>query len=224
MRGTDGNESQRTYAEKWGTTQKTISLMMNKGCDFDAPDVEVAKWLLEHMSKKPRKMMNVINAIIKPATTAAPPTGETRSLEQMRDYYRDQLDAVTQSDHINTESIKFWNDLLLKTDESIRRSEAHAKKLGIDKGELLSRSEVERIFRAMLWAGNACCDKFAKQIAQRLSNKPPEEIYEMLAPMLTACTLFEGMRKITKPPGECNVPEWLVDCVNQEESQYLDDE
>lgn len=225
MRPSKFSKPMTHYSELWGITPMTVSNLAKKGCDFDADEKEVARWLITNCNRKPSKMKEAINRILKPeGLNESASESEAASLEEMREYYSKQLNAATKDDDVHHEAVKFWNDLLLKTDESIRRSEAHAKKLGVDKGELLSRGEIERIFRAMLWAGNACCDKFAKQIAQRLSNKQPAEIYELLTPMLTACTLFEGMRKITKPPGECNVPDWLVDCVFQEEGQYLDDE
>lgn len=224
MRPSKFNKPMTHYAKKWGITSMTVSNLAKKGCDFDADEKEVARWLIANCNRKPAKMKALINEILKPdGLTESASESEAASLEEMREYYSKQLNAATKDNDVHHEAVKFWNDLLLKTDESIRRSEAHAKKLGVDKGELLSRGEVERIFRAVLWAGNACCDKFAKQIAQRLSNKQPAEIYDLLAPMLTACMLFEGMRKITKPPGECNVPDWLVDCVFAEEQQYLDD-
>ena len=88
----------------------------------------------------------------------------------------------------------------------------------------MSRGEVERIMRAMFWAGNACCEKFAKQIAQKLSNKEPAQIYDILAPLLTSLTIFEALKKVAKPPGEVNLPDWVVECASTEESQYIEHE
>jgi len=213
---------QADLAVKWGTTQKNISLMMGKGCDFTASDEDVAKWLLANGKRKSKPMRDAIAKVLKPEVIDAIETGKKKSLEEMRDYYASNLDRATRAESVDRESVKFWNDLLLKADESIRKSEAHAKKLGIDRGELLSREEVERIIKSMVWAGNACCDKFAQQIAQKLSGKPPAEIYEILAPNLVSSSLFEAIKKVAKTPGDVNLPQWLIDCFLNEEDQYIE--
>ena len=212
------------YADKWGTTQMTVSNHASKGCDWDASDEDVCKWLIKHAPRKSAKMKEVIAATLKPITTEPEELGEQKNLEEMREYYSAKLDEATRRIPVEHDEIKFWNDLLLKVDESIRKSEAHAKKLGIDRGELMSRDEVERILRAMFWAGNACCDKYAKQIAQHLSNKEPAEVYEILAPNLTSLSLFEGLKKVAKVPGEINLPEWVIECAKTEEKQYIEND
>ena len=215
-------QTQKELADQWGTTQMTISNFMRDGCDFTAPDEDIARWLLAHAKRKSKPMREAIAKVLKPKPVKFSPTDKQKSLEEMRDYYSAQLDAATRPGQVAHEEIKFWNDLLLKADESIRKSQAHEKKLGIEKGELLSKPEVERILKSMFWAGNSCCDKFAKQIAQRLSDKKPAEIYDILAPTLTALTLFEGMKRVAKTPGDVNLPDWVIECSKTEEKQYLD--
>lgn len=212
--------SQHQLAEKWGCSQPQIGKLTEKGCDFDAPDDVVANWLLKNCKRKPAKMKAAIEEVLKLERVSVEGV-EQKSLEEMAEYYSRQLNAATSAERVDREDVKFWNDLLLKTDESIRRSEAHAKKLGVDKGELLSRGEVERILRAVAWAGNACCDKFSKQIAQRLSDKKPAEVHRILKPTLTALTLFEAMKRVAKTPGDVNLPEWCVECFATEEKQYV---
>ena len=54
----------QALAEKWGTTAQTISKYSRQGCDFDASDLEVGRWLLSKPTiKKSRAMMEVIHAI-----------------------------------------------------------------------------------------------------------------------------------------------------------------
>ena len=212
---------QADLAIKWGTTQKNISLMMGKGCDFTASDESVAEWLLANTKRKSKPMREAIAKVLKPEAIEAIETGKKKSLEEMRDYYAANLDRATRAESVDRESVKFWNDLLLKVDESIRKSEAHAKKLGIDRGELLSREEVERILRALFWAVNACSDKFAKQMAQHLSDKSPAEVYDILAPNLTA-RVFDALKKVAKTPGEINLPEYIIECATAEEQQYIE--
>jgi hypothetical protein len=215
------NKTQKDLAAKWGTTQMTISNFAKAGCDFNAPDQEVAKWLITHSKRKSKAMREAINAVLKPEAVKMVESEKIRSLEEMRDYYSMQLDAASKAEHLDREEVKFWNDLLLKADESLRRSEAHSKRLGLDSGEILSRGEVERILRAMFWGGNACCDKFSKQIAQRLSNKPPAEVHKILKPTMTALTMFEPLTRLSKVPGDINLPQWVVECARTEEKLYL---
>lgn len=54
----------QALAEKWGTTAQTISKYSRRGCDFDASDLEVGRWLLSKPTiKKSRAMMEAIYAI-----------------------------------------------------------------------------------------------------------------------------------------------------------------
>jgi len=199
----------------------TISNFMRDGCDFSMSDEEVARWLLTHAKRKSKLMREAIAKVLESDDIKMVETAERRSLEDMRDYYSAQLDAATKSSVVDHERIKFWNDLLLKADESIRKSQAHEKKLGIEQGELLQRTEVERILCNVAWTGNSCIDKYSKQIAQRLSNKTPAEVHKVLKPTLVALTLFEAMKKVAKCPGEINLPQWVIDCFATEEKLYI---
>ncbi len=220
-RQTKQKTSQHDLSAKWGISQPGVGKYQKAGCNFDAPDEEVATWLNKNATRKSKNLRAAIAEVLKPDRVDIDGI-EEKSLEQMADYYSRQLNAATNAAHVDREDVKFWNDLLLKTDESIRRSEAHAKKLGVDKGELLSRGEVERILRAVAWSGNACIDKFSKQIAQRLSDKKPAEVHRILAPLLVSLTLFESMKRMTKTPGDVNLPEWVIEAFKTEEKKFLE--
>ena len=112
-------------------------------------------------------------------------------------------------------------EYFLKIDKQIRDQEAHNKKLGLDSGETLPRNEVERLLTVWIHGGNACCDKYSKQIAQRLSNKKPAEVHKILKPTLTALLVFEGLKRMAKVPGDVNLPQWFIDCVQTERKFYL---
>ena len=221
MRPTNHKTSMLDLSAKWGTTQMTISNMAKKGCDFDQPDEDVAKWMLKHSMRKSKAMKEAIALVLKPEAIEQVKQEERRSLEEMRDYYSDQLDKATNSGHTDHEEIKFWNDLWLKADESIRRSQAHERKLGLEQGETLPKATVEEILKNVIWAGNACCNNFSKQLAQSLSGKTPAEIHKILKPTLLALLIFEGFDKLAKVPGEINLPQWVIDCVQTEEKLYL---
>lgn len=216
--------SQAELAKVWGMSQSGIGKYQKAGCDFNAPEAEIAKWLLKHATRKSKTMREKIESVLKVGRPkAAPPNLDDpkESLEGMADYYGRQLNAATNAEHVDREDVKFWTDLLIKTEESIRRSEAHAKKLGIDRGEMLSREEVERILRAMFWGGNACVSNFSKQIALRLSEKTPQQVHAILKPTLTALMIFEPLKRLSQVPGKIHVPAWVVECARTEEKSYI---
>jgi len=221
MRPSKFKNPMTSYADKWGATSMTISNLAKKGCDFDAPDEAVAQWLLSHCRRKSQAMKDAIAGVMKPTATKRDKAEDQRSLEEMRDYYAEQLDEATSSSITDHETIKFWNDLWLKADESIRRSQAHERKLGLEQGETLPKAQVEEMLKNVIWAGNACCNNFSKQIAQSLSGKTPAEVHKILKPNLLALLIFEGFDRLAKVPGEINTPQWVIDCVKTEEQLYL---
>ena len=55
--------STRALAKKWGSTSPTISRYAARGCDWDAPDIVVGRWLLKYGMKKPKAMREAIYAV-----------------------------------------------------------------------------------------------------------------------------------------------------------------
>ena len=224
--------AQKELAAKWGISQTLVSKYARMGCPWDQPDSVVAAWIMKHAKRKNadlkvalRKAMAETPARKRTAAKKVPDKArgkkQIKSLEAVRDYYNEQLISATETTTPDHETIKFWNDLLIKTEKCLREAQAHEKKLGIEKGEMLARAEVERILENICWAGNASCDKFGKQIAERLSNKAPADIYRILAPLLTALMIFEPLRKLKTAPGNINLPEWVIKCFETERKQYL---
>ena len=197
------------------------------GAPFNGTDLEMYLWLVHNNIKggdvwrKKYKESNPKHAKKKGVASEETVVAkiEIKSADELRDEYFIELQEAKAAGDDAREKIAL--DAYLKIDKQIRESEAHNKKLGLDRGEVLPRSEVERILRAMFWAGNACCDKFSKQIAQRLSDKKPAEVHKILKPTLTALTLFEGLKRVAKTPGDVNLPEWVIECSRTEETQYL---
>tara|TARA_R110000737_G_scaffold348613_2_gene382900 strand:- start:3240 stop:4082 length:843 start_codon:yes stop_codon:yes gene_type:complete len=146
---------------------------------------------------------------------------ELSSAEQFRDHYKKQLDSAIRSD--DTDSIKFWNEHYLKIDESIRKTQLHAQKLGIDNGTTLPRAEVERILRAVFYAGNGCVNGALSTICEHLAGiADPAEIYHALKPAIVGGRLFSGFDKVTHIEGAPSLPKWVVECVQMEAEQYLE--
>ncbi|MGB2010562.1 MAG: hypothetical protein ACPIG6_06305 [Akkermansiaceae bacterium] len=224
-------KTEQELAKEFGVDRVgSIVKWKKRNAPFDGTDAEMYQWMIDNSIKGAaawRKAYRDANPEQFPTKKTAKKKQSKKKLELksaeelMQEYYAEVLHAREIGDDARE---KIALDAYLKIEKQIREQEAHAKKLGIDKGEMLPKSEVIRILRALIWAGNACCHKYAKQIAQRLSEKSPAEVYKALAPILCNGMIFEGLKKITKPPGEVNVPQYVVDCFTDEREHYLRDE
>ena len=197
------------------------------GAPFDGTDAEMYQWMLDNKIRgavdwrKAYRDENPDQFPKKKVTKkAAKKTGnEKKTPEQLRDEYFEEIQHAKEAGDEVREKIALEG--YLKITDQIRKNEAHDKRLGLDRGDVLPRSKVERIIKNATYAGNACCYKFSKQIAQRLANKSPGEIHEVLHPMLTGLLVFEGMERLAKVPGEINLPQWVIDCYQTERKNYL---
>ena len=156
----------------------------------------------------------------KPKKAAILKNIKATSAEGFRDHYQKMLEEATATN--DQDQVKFWSELFLKQDESIRRSEAHAAKLGIDNGTTLPRAEVERILRAVFYAGNACVNSNMTMIAQHVSGlNTAEDVYNSLKPAIVGGRLFSGFDKVANIKGAPALPDWVLDCAKTEAKQYL---
>ena len=145
---------------------------------------------------------------------------ETKTPEQLRDEYLAEL-QVAKSEG-NEEREKVALNAYLKIDKQIRDTLLDEKKLGIKDGEMLPREEVERIMKAVIYAGNACVRNQLKEICQVLASESnPNAIYQKLAPAILGGRLFEGFKTVMKSLGKVQLPEWIVDVMQSEGENYL---
>ena len=218
-------KTETELAKEFGVNRRGSIVRWKKaGAPFNGTDAELYQWLVNNNARGAAAWMKAFreanpDQYTKKAAKKKPKPTATKSAEELRDEYFIELQEAKEAGDEAREKTSL--DAYLKIDKQIRDAEAHDKKLGLDRGEVLSRLEVERIIKASIWAGNACIDKFSKQIAQRLSNLPPQEVHKALKAQLTGMIIFEGMRRVTKTPGEINVPQWIADCYETERSLYL---
>jgi len=145
---------------------------------------------------------------------------KVKTAEDFRNHYRDKLNEAVEAN--DTEGVKFWNEHYLKIDESIRKTELHAKKLGLEDGTTLSRTEVERIMRAVFYAGNANVQGVLTSLCEQLVGfDNPGDLYHALKPAIVGGRLFSGFDKVKNTVGAPSLPDWLVECVKIEAKQYL---
>jgi transcriptional regulator with XRE-family HTH domain len=217
--------TQQKIADNFGVSQKMVSRWKQQGAPLDDFQA-LCKWLRLNRQRMPKELKAGIKRMeriaTKGVTQRTSPVDETdrKTLEDFRDYYVQQLNFAAKADL--ADEVKHWNDLLLKTEKCIRESEAHIKKLGIEKGEMMPREEIERIIRAMIYGGNACVRAQVKEIAEVLAaESSPAEIYEMLSPAILGGRIFEGLKVLTKSESQVSLPIWVVKCFQSEGENYL---
>jgi len=225
----EGLRPQQTEAElakEFGVDRRGSIVRWKKlGAPFDGTNAEMYQWMLDkdirgaEEWKKNYRADNPGQFAKKKVAKKTAKKIATKSAEELRDEYFMELQEAREAGDDAREKIAL--EYFLKIDKQIRDQEAHNKKLGLDSGETLPRNEVERLLTVWIHGGNACCDKYSKQIAQRLSNKKPAEVHKILKPMLTALLVFEGLKRMAKVPGDVNLPQWFIDCVQTERKFYL---
>lgn len=216
------NQTER--AKSIGVSRRTYNTWKAKGAPVD-DDLAMAKWLVNQkinrteVKKWMKKTFESHEKELVEESGGGISDKDKKSLETIRDYYQSCLTVATEAN--DRDSIKYWNELLLKTDESIRRSQAHERKLGLEQGETIKREEVERIIDAILFAGNACVRNQIKELCQGISMKTPAEIYRVLPAAILGGRIFEGLAAVVKSDSEVQVPQWMVDRFIDEGGNYL---
>lgn len=218
-------------ADRWGCPLSTWRRYIGRGapCGNDkkfyqwvlnlqrTPDWAKTSERMAAMGYKPKSKMKQRAKMQKESDAEE---SKEKSAHHFRDFYRDKLnEAIELNDQ---EGIKFYNEHYLKIDESIRKTELHAKKLGLEDGTTLSRLDAERILRAAFYAGNACIQGVLTTKCQQWADiHDPAELYESMKPQLVFATLFSGFSKVETAKGAPNIPDWVSECVRQEQKQYI---
>jgi len=218
-------KTHKHYAEEFGVSINVFKGWLKKGAPYQN-EAKMKTWLSNLERKSPgvkewlrHRGINVAGKKPK-KRDATKGAGELSSAESFRDHYRMKLDEAIQMN--DTDSVKFWNEHYLKIDESIRKTELHAKKLGLEDGTTLARAEVERILRAVFNAGNTCIFDNLTQYCQRWADiHDPAELYHEMGPKLVFDALFSGFSKYELADGEPHIPKWVFDCVKNEQDQYI---
>ena len=214
-------KTHKHYAEEFGVAEITFRGWLKKGAPYQN-EAKMITWLNGLKTKSPevRAWLKARGVKPNPRKDEASKPKHAKTAENFRDHYQKKLDEATITN--DQDQVKFWSDLFLKQDESIRRSEIHAAKLGIDNGTVLPRAEVERILRAVFYASNACVQGQLTSICEQLVGYDnPGDMFHALKPAIVGGRLFSGLDKVMNTAGAPNVPGWVVDCIKLEAKQYL---
>lgn len=221
----NGKREKRTIAQmakEYCVAVRTINRWAKLGAPFD-DDAAMNAFVMKQ-TNIPKKFISwqIEKGFTKIDETTDDEIGdEFESQIKLRDFYFGKLSAAARRNDQN--QIKYWNELLLKTEESMRRTEAHQKKFDLESGETIDRVEVERILAAVIYAGNACVRAQVKEIAEVLAaESSPAKLYEMLAPAILGGRIFEGFKAVAKSESQVKLPKWVIDCVQSEGENYLE--
>ena len=209
------------YADDFGISERTFRTWLKQGAPYQN-EAKMITWLNAQQRKTPsvRAWLKARGVKPVPKKSTILKKIKAKTAEDFRDHYQKMLEQATDSN--DQDQVKFWSELFLKQDESIRRSEAHAAKLGIDNGTTLPRAEVERILRAVFYAGNACVNSSLTMICQHIAGlSKPADIYNVLKPAMVGGRLFSGFDKVANIKGAPSLPDWVIDAVRMEAKQYL---
>jgi len=218
-------KTHKHYAEEFGVSENVFRGWLKKGAPYQN-EAKMKTWLSNLERKTPAvrewlRMRGINVAGKKPKKSDAKKgTEELTSAEAFRDHYKSKLEEAIEMN--DTDSVKFWNEHYLKIDESIRKTELHAKKLGLEDGTTLSRTEAERILRAVFYAGNACIQGVLTTACQQWADaEGPSQLYEAIKPVMVGGRLFSGFSKVVSANGAPNIPDWVMECAMVESKQYL---
>ena len=214
-------KTHKHYASEFGVSENVFRKWLQKGAPYQN-EAKMITWLnnLNRKSPEVKAYLKARGVKPKPRKSAVLKSIKAKTAEDFRDHYQKKLEEATETN--DQDQVKFWSELFLKQDESIRRSEAHSAKLGIDNGTVMPRAEVERVLRAIFYAGNANVQGVLTSICQQLvGHTDAGELYHALKPAIVGGRLFSGLDKVMTTKGAPNVPEWFVDCIKLEAKQYL---
>tara|TARA_B100000749_G_scaffold280793_1_gene278817 strand:+ start:715 stop:1446 length:732 start_codon:yes stop_codon:yes gene_type:complete len=214
-------KTHKHYAEEFGVSERTFRDWLEQGAPYmNKP--KMLTWLnnLQHKTRHVKAYLKKHRISPLPTKKDVLKSKDGQTIEDFRDHYSKELSIATRTN--DQSQISFWADLYLKAAESIRRSEIHAAKLGVETGATLPRERVEQIICDMCYSGNACIQSVMTMICQHLSGlDDPVEIYDVLMPAIVGGRLFSGLDKVSKLSGTPGLPDWVIAAYQKEAGQYL---
>lgn len=113
-------------------------------------------------------------------------------------------------------SIRFWNGEFIRLQKAIREEQSHARKMGVDEGQLLSKGEVCRLVWALgFWLCRGI-DQDLFALAPKLLNLSfEEEAHAVLDRFFMRARFLAPLTKATTCPSGVTLPVWLVDTIRE---------
>lgn len=109
-------------------------------------------------------------------------------------------------------SIRFWNSEFIRLQKAIRDQEAHARKMGVDEGSLLSRGDVCRIVWALAFWLMRGIDQDLPSLAPKvLGLTYEEEALDVLDRFFMRTRFLSPLHKAVTCPSGVSLPSWFYD-------------
>lgn len=149
---------------------------------------------------------------------------QIKSLEMFRDGYAMKLDdALARQDHAEVDR---WNELLIKTTNSIRQNKLAADQLGLDRGDIISFDEMDRIIAAFGYWTMRAIEQHLDALSGKLAALSPgfekKNVRAVLEPELLSLRFLVPFAKSAKPSGIA-LPARAVAKLKQTAGDYLED-
>ena len=123
----------------------------------------------------------------------------------------------------NRDDLKFFADLVAKLDSTLHDQQLRAKKLGIDAGDLVPRSEVERIARAwVFWAMRAVDADLAELCPKLTGLAQVNDVRGVLEPALLSNRFLKPFARAARIASPSAVPDWLVAILRDACDDYIE--
>jgi hypothetical protein len=235
------NESEATrpnkeIAEFWNVTDRTVKTWRAKGAPVEDDD-GMAKWLRAHpacITDGVRKRLRDFTSL----SSVDPDWEEFQkaAIEQTDDDPKKAMAMIAKARSFaafkfekasavnDQDGIKFYADLLAKLEGTLHDAQLRAKKLGIDQGELVPRSEVERILRAWAFWSMRSVDADLADLCPKLTGLAQvNDARAVLEPALLSARFLKPFVRASRISSPAAVPGWMVAIVQDAVDDYIED-
>ncbi len=120
--------------------------------------------------------------------------------------------ACTELDPVDMSGFTYWHERYLKTDKAIRDAELHAKKMGLDEGQIINREEFERLMFAMAFWMMRGVEVDLKDLAPKCVGLEFVEVaYGVLDRFFVRARFFSAFSKSITQESGVSLPLWAYD-------------
>lgn len=121
-------------------------------------------------------------------------------------------------------SEKLYSEIHTRYAQLVRQQQLAADKLGMESGELIQRSEVERIEAARMAVSMVSLGSSIDALATRISELPAMSLQAIRAELeawLVSGAIVRPYQRMSTATHQLNIPSWYSEAMKREVSQYV---
>ena len=233
------------WAEFWRVDRRSVQRWLKAGLPVDNP-AEMARFILamKRPADGPRGKAEEILLLERKGAAAPPPakakSAEAESLPANTPEPAPRPDPLSEEeiegaavdleraskvtfirlsraiDQGDQSSIRFWNGEFIRLQKAIREEQMHARKMGLDEGQLLSKGEVCRLMWALaFWLCRGVEQDVFALAPKLLSLTFEEEVHSVLDRFFMRKRFLGPLTKAVTCPSGVSLPAWLVDTLRE---------